>query len=445
MIFLPSRFVVVDDNRKHLRAITEVIESLGSPCLGLVYDSEHDLDARHFKGVRVLFLDLNLIDTSATTDDRSKFAVIAGILDRCISPSGGPFILMIWTAYDTIVEDLISYLDEPNALSPHARPLSIGGLSKDKFINLDTGKAKDVDALRSEIEAAMYKRSPFTALALWEADVLSAASTTVATLNELLPGDLLTATEREQAVGDILGRLASAAVGQPNVHVDRRAAIYAALGPILSDRVVNQQVDKDVSDVWKDAVTEGGREDVDQETAGKINRMLHLAVPESESFRATDWGAVSSFPAKWDNDVELRRRFGVTKRQLLGNEFKIGRSDGARCRIRLVRIGAACDHAQNRPGSLVYLLGVEIPCDIERKKDRGGVLRLPGAEWSSPRLVAKVGDGPFVLAVNCRYFVNVPQDEVDGLQSVYRLREQLLMHLISHANNYLSRPGVVQL
>ena len=60
---------------------------------------------------------------------------------------------------------------------------------------------------------------------------------------------------------------------------------------------------------------------------------------------------------------------------------------------RLVRVGAACDHAQNRSGPLPYLLGLEIPFNVERQPDNTGVARLPASEWSSPILLLEPTSG----------------------------------------------------
>ena len=53
--------------------------------------------------------------------------------------------------------------------------------------------------------------------------------------------------------------------------------------------------------------------------------------------------------------------------------------------------------------------------------------------------------GPLVLAVNARYQLNMAPADTKTWRPVYRLREQLLMHLISHAGSYLTRPGIVRL
>ena len=443
-MFTPPRFVVMDDKPEHLTAVLDVFQELGTPCLGITWDPERGLDKQNFKGVRTLFLDLHLTDLAATTDTRRHFAIIAGLLEDNISPTGGPFILAVWTEHETEVEGLRAYLDEPDAIDPekpHTRPLAIVGLPKGRFINVNTGKplAGKADALRAAVEAAVGEKPQLAALLSWEADVQAAAGATLATLMELVPGEKRNSASFAEGLDEILSRLAREAVGQPHVEPDPRAAITSALAPILSDRIVNQQGSKAASEAWCRALTWNGRGRLDSTASGKVNRMLHVAVPPSETIRPTDWGAVVELPDAWWRDDELRNRFGVTTDQLLADEYKLEPEDREKCRPRLIRIAAACDYAQNRSGPLTYLFGLEIPVEVRRNG------KPPASEWPSPTLVVEPDDGPFVLAVNARYPLNAVPADAEGWQPVYRLRERLLMHLISHAGSYLARPGIVQL
>lgn len=446
-MFLPPRFVVIDDNPKHLGAILNVFQTLGTSCLGVLFDPERGLENQRFDGVRGLFLDLHLIDSTATTDETRHFATIAGILETSISPAGGPFVLVVWTEHAQHVQGLREYLDESldDDAIPHARPIAVMGLPKDRFIDIATGQTleRKTEELRNAVEGTLSEKPQLAALLAWEADVVAAAGATLSTVIELVPKEQRGSATFASGLDEVLSRLAGAAVGEPHVGDDRRAAITTALAPILADRIVNQTVSPADAEVWERAVTWRGKDTLDSETAGMVNRMLHVAVPP-ETIQPTDWGAVVEFPYKLDKKT-LQGLFGVTYGQLLGQEFKIGKEDRDRCRARLVRVGAACDHAQNRPGPLLYLFGLEIGCDIERKSDDTGRFRPPASEWSSPELLLEPSAEPFFLAVNSRYSVSVPPAEAGKWQQAYRLREQLIMHLISHAGSYLTRPGIVQL
>lgn len=443
MIFTPPRFVIVDDDAQHLDAILNVFQELGSPCLGVTYEPEKGLDKTNFKGVRALFLDLHLIDHTPTTDDKQHFAHIAGLLVDHISPTGGPFVLVVWTAYPQSVRQLTDYLDESiEPVNLYARPLAVVGLPKDQFITLDTGKplVGKADALREEVAAKVKDIPQLAALLSWESDVQAAAGETLATLLELVPAENQRSARFADGLGDVLGHLANAAAGK-HATANPRAAITSALAPILADRIVNQQGSEASSEAWGRAITGRGDTSLDPTSSGRVNRMLHLAVPPAETIRSIDWGAVVQLPeAEW-TDEEMKSRFGVTRCDLLKGEYKLKKEDHERCQLRLIRIGAACDYAQNRSGPLMYLLGLEIPTELHKPRTQP----MPMSVWSSPTLVTESHEAPFVLAVNARYAINVVPATTEAWQPVYRLRELLLMHLIAHAGSYLTRPGYVSL
>ena len=131
-------------------------------------------------------------------------------------------------------------------------------------------------------------------------------------------------------------------------------AATSALAPILADRIVNQDTSEVALVAWGQALTWTGAGQLDSARAGRINRMLHVAVPPTETIRPGDWGAIVEFPGAWWTEEQLSQRFGVAPGQLLTDEFKVRPEDHERCRRRLIRIGAACDHAQiDRARSLI--------------------------------------------------------------------------------------------
>ena len=439
-MFAPPRFIVVDDNPKHLAGILDALRGLGTPGLGVIYDPERGLDGGHFRGVRVLFMDLHLIESGATTDEVRHYGTIASLLEDNVNPTGGPFILVIWTEHDQLIGELSSYLD--NSLDPgkpYARPLAIMGLSKSRFIDLETGVPGEdrADALRDAVDGKLSEQPQLAALVAWEADVQAAAGETLSALLELVPEEARNSTSFAGGVDEVLTRLAREAVGQHNVATDPRVAITSALAPILADSIVNQEASDATTTVWRQAVSWQGQNQLDPTRAGKVNRMLHVAVPAFETILSTAWGAVVEFPRELWNDADLNELFGMTGSRLLRDEFKIDTEAHEQCRRRLIRIGAACDYARARPGPITYLFGVEIPPDNRRKS-------RPQSVWTSPTLQISPVDGPFVLLVNSRYPVSLPATGAATWNPVYRLREQVLMHLISHASGHMARPGIVQ-
>src|SRR6266567_2451309 len=382
-MFTAPRFIVVDDTLAHLKAILDTFQRLGCPCMGIHYDPKTELDRTHFRGVRGLFLDLNLIGGELGTDYRRQFAHIANILESNIHSDGGPFVLVIWTQHPQLRQQLVDYLDENlDADKPHARPLAVLDLDKARFINLESGAlTADPALLRRAVDGAVTSNPQLAALMNWETDVLAATGATLSALLGLVPPVERVTNAFPAAINTVLSRLARASVGESNVAVDPRAAINYALSPILADRILNQEITDETRELWSQAVTryaDPALGNLSAEEAGQVNRMLHVALPGSETIRPTDWGAVVDFPqAQW-TDQKLSGQMGITVGQFLGGELKIEANDRTRCIPCLVRIGAACDYAQHQSGPITYLLGVEIPESAARKKDRrGNPLKLP--------------------------------------------------------------------
>ena len=445
MIVTQPRIVAVDNDADHLTAILEAFQRLGMPCLGIRYGQETGIGDAKLEGVRVLFLDLHLVGALIATDVNTHYGIIADILQKNISPTGGPFVLVIWTEYADQVNGLRKYLDDlPVPEKPKAMPLEILSFSKIDFIDLASGQTLDgkADALLKEVEKKISKNFQLSALFSWEVDVQVAASATLAALMELVPAEKRNSVSYPEGLDEVLSGLASAAVGKDRVDDDPRGAISSVLAPMLADRIFNQENAPELQSLWTEAITRHRNDSampLTRENSGRVNRMLHVAVPSSETIRPDGRGTVVEFPAEWRNGNGFRNRFCVTEDELLNKEFKLkSEQEYAQCRLRLVRIGAACDHAQNRFGPIPYLLGIEIPHDVRRD-------RSSAAEWKSPVLLVGSNDKPFNLAVNARYSVSVAPTGIQTWNPVYRLREQLLMQLISHVSDYLSRPGIIEL
>lgn len=442
MIFAAPRFVVVDDKADHLKAIVDVFQTLGSSCVAVHFDPKKDLDVSIFSGVRVLFMDLHLVDGAATTDQKRHYANIASLLEQCLSASGGPYILVIWTEHPQHRDELRDYLDKAlDPEKPYLNPLAVLALKKDQFIDTSNGVTKNAPELQDAILAAVHENPQLAALLTWEADVLSAAGQTLSALQALVPAASRSSAAYPGALNNLLSLLAREAVGKGNVNADPRTALNNILVPLLADRVLNATIPQAAKDMWKKAVTRAEDDDLpkaDPASAAKINRMLHIALPDVETIHPEAWGAIVEMPKGWLTDARLLEFFDLNKAQLLSDVFKIKADKVDDVGWLLVRIGAACDYAQKRPGPVSYILTLAIP-----KDGRPSKLKVPEAEWTSPLLWPQ-DDQPGYFASNSRFILSLTKKTIKDLQVVGRLREQILMELIVHASSYTARPGIIR-
>ena len=429
----PAQIVIVDNNENHLRAIVDTFHNEGIACLGLHYDSQVGLNADHFRGVRLLFCDLHLIETA--TFGREHYGHMAQLLSDNASPDGGPFVLILWTDYDQQVNELIDYLDETTELPPHARPIAVGRLAKDKFLDPEERTVHDPDGLMAEIENAINMAPQLSALFSWEQDVQTATRSTLASVINLVPETDRTSDRFPTEVDIVLSRLAIAAVGDQNVSKDPRAALNACLAPILADCIAGQSMVHDVG-LWQRAITHGEVPPLPPAQSGLVNRMLHIALPHTGTILPTDWGAFVEFPLNWDDDDAVKSRFGLTGGELLGSHFKVQPDHYPDCRPGLLRIGAPCDYAQNKSGPVTYLLTLEVPHTVRFTG------KSPGAIWESPCLSLDGVAAHRLLASSMFPWTTNPSDTACW-RVLYRVREQLLMQLVHSFGMYSTRPGCI--
>lgn len=449
MMFAAPRFIAVDDKKEHLEAILSSFQQIGAPCLGIRFDPALAIEKTHFKGVRCLFMDLHLTSGQVATSNNKDYALIQGILEENIASSGGPFVLVMWTEFPHLRDELVAYLEKHlDAATQHARPLAVLSLSKAEFLaDLTTGGVKNPQKLIDAIKAAILENAQLAALLEWETDVLTAAGATLASLLNLVPSDKRTTADFSDALDLILSRLVKEAVGSSHVDASLRSAISTALAPILSDRILNQDVTEQTKELWARAVTHHSEPRLEKASAleaGEVNRMLHLAVPGSEVLLPTDWGAVVAWPFAWDDEV-LADVTGLSKKAMLCQEFKLRSDDMDKCRPVLIRVGAACDYAQNNPGPITYLFGLDIPESAKRQESGGKPIKPSDAVWISPVFLMPQVAEPSRLHVHIRFPQTHLPIKTEGWDAVCRLREQLLMHLISAASTHVARPGIVQL
>ncbi|NHA00599.1 hypothetical protein G5V59_12820 [Nocardioides sp. W3-2-3] len=159
-----------------------------------------------------------------------------------------------------------------------------------------------------------------------------------------------------------------------------------------------------------------------------------------ESISPTDWGAICEVEEgfTWEE-------FGVNSQDdFFAHIEKVVKINWGKhavgARAVQIRIGAACDYAQKSSGPVPYLFAAMLPSRTD--KDDAYSLTPRSTGWISPELI--IDGSPVQLCADPRFVRVRGAAQTSSFKVLGRIREQLLMELVSSVSQHGSRPGIVQ-
>jgi hypothetical protein len=435
MMFTPPRFVVVDDKPEHLGAITDAIQSLGSACAGILYELGKDVPTEPFRGARVIFIDLQLLSSSYPSDFKMHYAEIQRILKRVVNKVGGPFVLVLWTEVAERLAELTQYLEKNLFVdSPHTRPGAMMALPKGDYIDLASGASSDPQGLLTKITEHVSAPPALAALLQWESEVISAASDTLVDVGAIVDPSNFAVSLPTQ-----LRHLAVGAIGKTHVDDDQRFSIHSALEPLLQDHLQHALEQPGADPAWADPFRGADTVPLTVDHAARLNTQVHTTQPPT-GVAPTSWGAVCKLEPRMNwKTLGFDDANGYVA-EVVEKNVNTKMAADQTYSVLQVRVGAACDYAQKALGPIPYAIAVFVP----RRRDGSSVrLKDSSRAWISPELeVPELGFGH--LFVEQRFVRPIAQSVADRLKVVMRIREQLLMHLVSAIGEHAMRPGIIE-
>lgn len=441
-----SRFVLIDDKQTHLDVLKNAFHQLHTDCQAVIYDPHIGIGDRCFPGMRVLFIDLHLTSDGTSTDTKQHFGTILQILDQCTQPDTGPYVLVLWTSHADEVGGLKDYIDaqKPKSFAPEKRPVAITSLNKNEHFSTisKTPEIYDTEKFKAEVLAAIGDNPQIKSLLEWELDVQIAASATLASLVSLVPLDKRSDADFGPELGKILYQISRAGAGADRAMESPRESINQVLLPVLADRISKHDPEGDSSVDWTPALVKDNGKPTPELQAG-INAALHLALPVEAAEIAkqnTELGTVI-IPTQNAENVFVKL-VGKTRSEILESEFGMAKATHRElCRLCLVRIGAACDNAQPKPGNNTFLLCMDT--EIQAGGHFSPNKKVKDDEWHSPLVTIPGQNAPGRLVVKLRYAVSLPEATVANWNARYRLRESLVNTLTQNYARFISRPGII--
>ena len=429
-MMLPGpRIIIIDDDLTHLRGLADGLGADGIGCLQVHFTGDPGA-VRKCPDVRVIFADLHLNETGATTGHETHFATIGGLLEENIVPNG-PYVIILWTKYPDQAQALKTYLEE---LQNVPKPFAVRPLDKQVHLDLD-GKIVDRPALLAAVNEALTAQPQAAAMLNWEDRVLEAGANTLAAITDLTRQPPAGHT-RDEVLARLLCKLSIEAVGDTHVETDRFKAVNTALLPILADRISTLSGREGEAAIWNAAFSMDQAEaELSLNEAASLNSFLHIATA-GDIGKACDPGAVIQFTDDLGG-APFASVFGFDSVDLAKNQFGCTNYAPGDDRFRwvLIQTEAACDHAQHKPGNIPFALGLEMPA--HSKKDRS----LPQALWCSP--VFSLNGSPRCLNGHSRFQLPLTPADIANVQSLYRIREQLLTEFVHKLHTHGMRPGII--
>lgn len=445
MIIAP-RIIAVDNESDHLLALERAFDGLGGLCECIDFDRANQRTTPFVSGVRILFMDINLMPGAGGNAGARNFAPISAIISRTIGPENGPYALITWTKDEAAHNALVTYLDR-NLAAP-LRPCANYCLSKDQYLDDPEALIKKLTTLQTEI--------PGLAMLLdWEKAVMKAADRSVHQIAQLSDAYGL---QQGLAVAQSVHAISHAAAGQTRADANPFRAFTQGMSALLADQLDKAGVDACTEDAWKASLAAQPVAAPNEKQRAALNTFFHIE-PADASSRST-LGTIYETSFNFIRPF-LRSRFATHEEAIIGNEFlpmkdSRNRADDAefakKCKWRLIQLGAACDHANGKVQIFDGMLAVEVPescfqaTNMSTKKN--GKVKFgdtPGGfEWlfQTPPFLRK--GIRYVLVANMRFRISLPIDRMEKLKRAGALRDALATEISVHAANFSTRPGIIE-
>lgn len=390
------------------------------------------------RGVRVVFMDINLI-SGAMGADAQNFSAIQGTLETILNADNGPYLLVTWSSHDDYAERLFTYLNLRLELS--RRPVATRRLSKTDFEG-----SKSV-RLPNEVKRILSDIGFAGCLMAWESLVRDASVATLSKISGLagnLP-DHADYPDQDRKLGAIIRSFAQAEAAD---HIDSESA-FPALASVLSEVLYDEAfaLTESLSPHHGPSImTMAGLSN--EATRIQINQALHVEYGGVRN-RTPAPGDVFVFPTKGKrnrgglpildfDEFVPDQFFEPGKWKNCSAEQRSALLAGSR--LILVEITPPCDHASRK--KLVwhrYVLGVEVN-DVAAK-----YLKKADYLKTLPTFSGNQGTA-ITISLNSRATASVQPSAIDQIgRRLYRLRSALLSEVIRWVSGQQSRLGYLEL
>ncbi|MCK0161674.1 hypothetical protein [Allomuricauda sp. F6463D] len=410
-----------------------------------------DADSR-FNDIRVLFLDINLVDEKATLDEKLVKSTLINVLRRVISPQNFPYALIFWSRHQKEHESLVRGLFE-NELKDR-QPISIRGFVKsDFFPNFSSEEAEtDIDIIE-ELNKIINSELAYSYLLNWENQVHTASDRT---LQEIF-SSYHTYENWTDNANHLINKLGISYSGKAYFKQDSAEKIKSAYNSLTY--LANDTLEKSVNSKDIENPEELTVEDSDNpkfESFHSINKKLLFSddnepieypgsVIEDQNTKteAIFQELLNNSFSRSKIETELTEEEIKDKTESAINKLINKKSSSKRKEIRstwkriYLTATPLCDYVQNKYEYNRCVKGMIISSEhleyIDTKSE---------AIFISPKFLFK--EVSCVMILHFRYFFTSNKGgNLKNLNPLFRARQQLLAEIQSKLSRHISRQGIL--
>ena len=455
MIPLNGRIAIVDDKIDQASPLMRVFAKNNIPYVYYEGTNPDYFPEKPENDIRILFLDLNLLDGRDNQPKEIRSTLCAAI-SHIISPNNYPYLLILWSRqekeYRGLLEDLFK-----NDLKECPPIAILDWIKSDFFPNFSDEEENKEDEYKilDELKKVLVSLPAYSCLMQWENCVHDSADTTIQDIFH----DYHSHDKWEDKARCILDLFAKSYLEQHYraVSVEEKAkASLFFLNDVYYDTlesiVANSRIENAVELNYKTDT------DMESDIKSKINKYLLLSKSQTQINHP---GCIFTGS---DNSVECVRcskailndslmtediRNQVIEqfhdmrsreaKELYNNIMKERReailSTAVPCGV---VVTPACDYAQNKAKYDRIVMGLIIDSCYKDLIDTKSE-----AIYVSP--VFDEGLHERVLLLNYRYFYTQSLSKVNGIKQLYRIRNSILSEIQSKLARHINRQGIMNL
>jgi hypothetical protein len=443
-----GRIAIIDDQISQAEPLIKIFSKRQLPLTYFSGDPDFLPEiGDNLNDIRVLFLDINLIDNGEHPNKVLKGRLIP-VLERVISEENYPYVLIYWSRHEhhkTLIEDEIF-----NEELVSRKPIGYLSAVKSDFFNLDGTPTDDFDIklgqLVDKINGLINEHPAYSHLINWENQVHFSADATLQSIFSPF-NDIDWANNANYT----LSKLGEAYLGKHYKAAENEEKIkgsFISLSTVFKDILEHNLQNQIITNNDKLAYTE-------EATLKSVNS-LNLSLNTTNYIKdITESGNVLEFKEKETVFKEMLNKlvsfFGIKNLIKADNpeitesalkkeaikEHKRIKDEIKQAWLKIcIVVTPVCDFAQKNKAYDRIVKGLLIP-----KKYRNYIEDKSEAVFIIP-FVIELEKKEYYLALDFRYFIttDLTQDNVTGL---FRIRQELLSEIQSKLSRHINRQGIL--